>query len=56
MHQPAILQATKENAEVLFSELAADLSPEDVAAAEARGQTHEFDAVVAEVLREGGPY
>jgi len=56
MHQPAILQATKENAEVLFSELAADLSPEDVAAAEARGQTREFDAVVAKVLREGGTY
>jgi predicted ATPase/DNA-binding SARP family transcriptional activator/Tfp pilus assembly protein PilF len=54
MHQPAILQATKENAEVLFSELAADLPPEDVAAAEARGQTREFDAVVAKVLREGG--
>jgi hypothetical protein len=51
MHQPRIAKDVKQQAAALFAELAADLSPDTVAAAEARGQTHELDAVVAEILR-----
>jgi len=52
MHQSAIAQDIKKQAAVLFAELATDLSPEDVAAAEARGQTRELDTAAAEALRE----
>jgi predicted ATPase/DNA-binding SARP family transcriptional activator len=50
MHQPTILQAVKEKAAVLFSELGVGLVPKVVAEAKARGQARELDAVVAEIL------
>ena len=49
MHHPAILQAVKEKAAALFSELAMGVSPDAAVEARARGQTRELDEVVATV-------
>jgi tetratricopeptide (TPR) repeat protein len=49
MHHPAVLQAVKEKAAALFSELAGSVSPDAVDDARARGQTRELDEVVAAV-------
>ena len=52
LHQSAITKDRKERAMALSTELAAGLSPDVVAEVKARGQAHEPDELVAEILRD----
>jgi predicted ATPase len=54
MHQSAITQNARNHAVALSAELAADLAPDVVTEAKARGQARELDALVAEILRDEG--
>ncbi len=50
MQHPTILQAVKEKAAALFSEMSTNLSPQAVAATKAESQTYDLDTLVAEIL------
>ena len=52
LHHPLSWQWTKDRAAPLVAELEAELSPEVVAAAQARGQARDLEATVAELLVE----
>jgi tetratricopeptide (TPR) repeat protein len=50
LHHPASSQSTRDQADVLVAELAAELPPEAVAAAQERGRARDLEATVAELL------
>jgi tetratricopeptide (TPR) repeat protein len=54
LHHPASIELTRDRAASLIAELEAELSPDVVAAAKARGKVRDLDATVAELLDELG--
>ncbi|MCP4540940.1 MAG: tetratricopeptide repeat protein [Chloroflexi bacterium] len=52
IQQPTILQAVKEKASTLFSEMTTHISPEIVTMTKAESQTYDLDTLVAEILRD----